>query len=290
MDALSAYLYSKRRLIDWSLDRYLPRPTVEPRVIHECMHYSTSGGKRLRPILAIAVAEMLGCDAAKALPTCVALELIHTHSLILDDLPCMDDDDQRRGKPASHKMYGESIALLTADALLNLAISLLGMNHRLTGLSPEVALEIIREVGETVGTEGLIAGQAADLSYSTLGEDAGLLERILINKTARLFRLSARAGAMVADAPPRQLGAVSIFAENLGLAFQIVDDILDQRQGQINQKRVREEPNYATTYGIDASRATAIDVTERATQALSIFGDSAEILRQLARYNLVRDG
>ncbi|MGI5837623.1 MAG: polyprenyl synthetase family protein [Chloroflexota bacterium] len=289
MDALSAYLQSKRRLVDWSLDRYLPKPATEPRVIHECMRYSTSGGKRLRPILAIAVAEMLSCDVGKVLPTCVALELIHTHSLILDDLPCMDDDDQRRGKPASHIMYGESVALLAADALLNLAISMLGANHRLAGLSPKIALEIIREVGEAVGTEGVIAGQAADLSYCAAEGDGSLLKRIHINKTACLFRLSARAGALVAEASPHQLGAISIFSENLGLAFQIVDDILDQRQNQIDQKNGRGKPNYAVTCGIDVSRAAAIDVTEKATQALSIFGDNAEVLRQLAQYNLARE-
>ena len=168
---LLAYLEEKKAVIDRSIDSCLPPAHHEPKVIHACMRYSTRDGKRLRPIITLAVAEALGCPAEKVMTTSVAIELIHTHSLILDDMPCMDDDDFRRGRPTCHKAFGEAIALLAADALLNLAITLLASNHRLANVAPEVALEIIREVGETVGPNGMIGGQVADLSFPQTGHD-----------------------------------------------------------------------------------------------------------------------
>jgi geranylgeranyl diphosphate synthase, type II len=286
MDDLAGYLESRRRMVDRAIDGHLPDATREPRAIHECMRYSSSGGKRLRPLIALAVAEMLECPADRVLPTCVALEFIHTHSLILDDLPCMDDDDYRRGRPAAHRAFGESVALLAADALLNLAIALLGSNHRLAGVSPEVALEIIREVGESVGTDGVIGGQMEDLTFSPAAGSPALLERIHLGKTARLFSLSARAGAFVAGATVDQVDAIGLYAEKLGLAFQIVDDILDQDSGgpEVNGKR----PSYAVEWGAGPARALAGRATGAALAALSSFGREADRLRHLAQYNLTR--
>jgi geranylgeranyl diphosphate synthase type II len=289
MDPFPSYFRAKRDLIEPALDRYLPPPAREPRVIHECMRYSTDGGKRLRPLITLAVAEMLGCDAERVLPTCAAIEFIHTHSLILDDLPCMDNDDYRRGRLTSHKRFGESVALLAADALLNLAISLLGANHRLAGIPPEVALEIIREVGETVGTDGVIGGQIADLTFSPMAAGPAVLERIHVGKTARLFRLSARAGAFVARANPNQLDRVGLYAEQLGLAFQIMDDLLDHTDGSDGARnRSGVEPSYARSFTPAVARTLATEATDKALEALCLFWKEAEILRSLAEYNLER--
>jgi geranylgeranyl diphosphate synthase, type II len=284
MEDLEAYLESRRQMVDRAIDGYLPGVAREPRAIHECMRHSVSGGKRLRPLLAVAVAETLGCAVGRVLPTSAALEFIHTHSLILDDLPCMDDDDFRRGRPAAHTAFGESVALLAADALLNLAIALLGSNHRLAGVSPEVALEIIREVGESVGTDGVIGGQMEDLNFSPAAGGAAVLERIHLGKTARLFSLSARAGAFVAGAAAHQVDAVGLYGEKLGLAFQIVDDILDIDGPGSNGKR----PSYAVAWGAGQARSQAELITRAAVDALSAFGPEADRLRQLARYNLTR--
>lgn len=289
MDTLSDYLRTRRDLIDSALDGYLPSVTHEPAIIHECMRYSTDGGKRLRPLVTIAVAEMLGAAAANVLPTCAAVEFIHTHSLILDDLPCMDNDDYRRGRPTCHRRFGESVALLAADALLNLAISLLGANYRLANLPPETALEIIREVGETVGTDGVIGGQIADLTFSGSGAGLTVLERIHAGKTARLFRLSARAGALVAQATPEELERAGSFGEQLGLAFQIVDDILDHVGGPADSRnRSAVEPSYVRAFTPVGAQALASEATSKALEALSPFGTEAEVLRSLAHHNLER--
>ena len=290
MDHFSVYLQTKGPLIESALDRYLHLSTREPTALHRCMRYSATGGKRLRPLITLGVAEMLGCHAERVLPTCAAIEFIHTHSLILDDLPCMDNDDFRRGRPTSHRQFGESIALLAADALLNLAICLLGTNHRLAGIPPETALDIIREVGETVGTDGVIGGQMADLAFLPSSEvTATILERIHVDKTARLFRLSARAGALIAQAKPAQLEVVGAYAERLGLAFQIVDDLLDHADGKSDAgNRSGVEPSYARSYSPLVARDLAVEATSRALDSLSRFGEEARVLRALARYNLER--
>jgi len=289
VDILSQYLSAKRDLINQALDQCLPPATAEPRIIHECMRYSVQDGKRLRPTIVLAVAETLACPVERALPTAVAVELIHTHSLILDDLPGMDNDDCRRGRPATHDRFGEGIALLAADALLNLAIVLLGANHRLIGLPAETALDIIREVGENVGTNGMIGGQVADLTFSPAVDGASMLERIHLRKTANLFRLSARAASLVAGATEHQLAALSSYAENLGLAYQIIDDILDHaKSGNPIKGRPRAGPNFATAYGIPRAHALAEQLTREALRALSGFDATAETLRSLAKANLLR--
>ncbi len=285
---LEHYLAAKRRLIDPALERFLPSESSEPTLIHRCMRYSSREGKRLRPIITLSVAEMFGCDPEKVLPTCAAIELIHTHSLILDDLPCMDDDDYRRGRPTCHRQFGESVALLAADALLNLAVSVLGANHRLAGVPPETALEIIHEVGEAVGTDGVIGGQMADLTFPEGPWEATLLERVHLAKTARLFRLSARAGALIAGVTAEQLGSLGRYGERLGLAFQIVDDLLDEEIASPSDRNRRGAPSYAALFGMEGARARARQATKEALQALAAFGDEAKLLRQLATHNLNR--
>jgi geranylgeranyl pyrophosphate synthase len=212
--------------------------------------------------------------------------MIHTHSLILDDMPCMDDDDRRRGRPAAHLAFGEAVALLAADALLNLAIAILADNHRTAGVPPETALAVIREVGEAVGTAGMIGGQAGDLEFAGGGPIA-TLERIHLGKTARLFRLSARAAALVAGAGAEDVEAAGAYGDSLGLAFQIVDDVLDAR-GSDGRRGARPEPSYAGAYGASVARDLARQATERALAALAPFGTHADILRALAQTNLER--
>ncbi len=286
MERLSAYLAGQKAAVDEALDRYLPPMDREPRRLHECMRYAVAEGKRLRPILTLAVADMLGCPAERALPTAAAIELIHTHSLVLDDLPCMDNDDSRRGRPACHRRFGESTALLAADAVLNLAIAILGANHRLGGVPAETALDIIREVGESVGTAGVIGGQAADLAFDR--PTGKTLEMIHRRKTGRLFRLSARAGARIAGAAEEQLAAVSAYGEGLGLAFQIIDDVMDEATAVLSADRRQAEPSYAASYGPDVARHQAAMISEGAIQELSGFGPAADRLRQLAEHNLAR--
>ncbi|MHB1131766.1 MAG: polyprenyl synthetase family protein [Chloroflexota bacterium] len=291
-EPLLDYLHSQRAVIDHFLDRYLPSAEEEPRVIHECMRYATRDGKRLRPIITLAVADALGCPAQQVIATGVAIELIHTHSLILDDMPCMDDDDFRRGRPTCHKAFGEAIALLAADALLNLAITILASNHRLANVSPETALEIIRTVGETVGPNGVIGGQVADLSFPPAAHwngGIGKLQQIHLNKTARLFTLSARVAALVAGASLVESEAVCRYATNLGLAFQIVDDVLDEVPGHtLSTRGGTVEPNYAAAVGVEEARSLARAATEEAIGALASLPRAADVLRTLARYNLTR--
>jgi geranylgeranyl diphosphate synthase, type II len=289
MEPISSFLQSRRRLIDVALDGYLPSVSREPAVVHRCMHYSAEGGKRLRPIITLAVAEMLRCTFARSLPTCVAIEMIHIHSLILDDLPCMDNDDYRRGRPASHREFGEAVALLSADALLNLAISILGANHRLAGIPADTALEVIREVGESVGTDGVIGGQMADLSFFPVGDNPGTLERIHLDKTAKLFRLSARAGALIAGASAEGVDRMGNYGERLGLAFQIVDDILDHAEGNgETSNRSGVEPSYSRALSPERAHLFAAQATEEAMESVSGLGKDATMLRAIARYNLQR--
>jgi geranylgeranyl diphosphate synthase, type II len=289
VDGFAGYLLDQKRLVDRAIDVFLPREGVEPKTIHGCMSYSTAGGKRIRPIITLSVGEVFGCPVDCVLPSAVAIEFIHTHSLILDDMPCMDNDDYRRDRPTCHKLFGESVALLAADALLNLAIAILGANHRIAGVKPEVALDIIREVGETVGTNGMIGAQAADLAFPEPAATPGLLERIHVGKTAKLFRLSARVAALVSEAPSRQAEAASSYGEHLGLAFQIVDDLLDhERQDCRSAGASASVPSYVAVFGEASAREIADQVTNRALSDLAVFGDEATILRSIARYNLNR--
>lgn len=284
---IALFLAEKREIVDQALDEYLPAGASDPREIHECMRYCVAGGKRLRPVITLAIADVFGCPINKMLPTCVAIELIHTHSLVLDDMPFMDNDRYRRGKPTAHRRYGEAVALLAADAVLNLAISILGTNHRLAGISPETSLDIIREVGEAAGTQGMIGAQAADLAFANPVGAISAIEWIHLGKTARLFRLSGWAAALIANASPVEMAAVCRYAEGLGLAFQIVDDILDHNPRKATRQR-RAEPSYASACGIAGARGAAAQATWVALQALQPFGPAAELLRALAEHNLAR--
>jgi geranylgeranyl diphosphate synthase, type II len=286
-DRLREYVAKRADSVEAVIDRLLPAPDPNDLSVHSCMRYATAKGKRLRAILLLATVETLGGPFETALPTACAMELIHSHSLILDDLPCMDGHEQRRGRSTSHRLFGESTALLAADALLNLAIATLARNHRNFGLDPTAALDIIEEVGEAVRT--VIDAQADDLAASGQVLGQASVERIERGKTGALFRLSVRAGARLAAADDKALVALTAYADCLGLAFQIADDLLDVVSDRSDSHRDgKTAVNYALACGEDQARLRLTDLTAQALEALGSFDCRAEPLRLMARYNATR--
>ena len=225
---IKTYLVSRQKLIERALDRYLPKANTKPATLHRAMRYSLfAGGKRLRPILCLAAAEACGGKIGNAVPLACALECIHTYSLVHDDLPSMDNDDFRRGRPTSHKIFGDGIAILAGDALLTIAFEIVS-NAKPT---PRYGTSIVlREIAVAAGSQKLIAGQVADLEAEGKNVKRYQLQFIHENKTAAILKTAVRLGAMSANADARKLSAVSRFGHGLGLAFQIIDDVLDVTQ------------------------------------------------------------
>jgi len=281
--------------IEKALDTYLPPADAYPPVIHEAMRYSiTAGGKRLRPVLVIAAAETLGKDPEPVIPAACAIELIHTYSLVHDDLPAMDDDDYRRGQPTSHKVYGEAIAILVGDALLTLAFELLARAGSMN-VPPQRVLKVISEVAAACGTNGLIGGQVADLLCENKAVTPADLEYIHTHKTGALYRVAVRTGAILSGASEKDLKHLTEYADNLGLAFQIIDDILDvegdaQKLGKpTGSDQKNKKATYPALFGLTAAREKARDVTVRAEEALRPFGERARFLQELLLFILARD-
>lgn len=291
---LKPYLSSCAKQVDRALEGYLPKPSVTPATVHKAMRHSMfAGGKRLRPVLAIAAAEACGGTSESALPPACAVECIHTFSLIHDDLPCMDDDDLRRGKPTCHVVYGEAVALLAGDALQALAFEILARAPKNRRYSPA---DSVAELAVTSGSRQLVGGQVLDLE----GEGNSKLTKqqlraIHERKTAALLTTSLRLGAMAAGATPRRLDALTAFGKNLGLAFQVIDDILDvtattEKLGKTAGKdQAVDKSTYPAVLGLDASRREAARLTRAATKALEPFGKSAARLHGLAAHLLDRD-
>ncbi len=279
---LGAYLAARRRAVEEALERFLPPKDAPPATIHEAMRYSVfAGGKRLRPILVIAGAEAAGGTTERVLPTACAFELIHTYSLIHDDLPAMDDDDYRRGRLTNHKVYGEAIAILAGDALLTLAFGL---------LAEHATLAVVKEVAAAAGTSGMIGGQVVDIQSEGKSVDAETLEYIHRHKTAALIRGALRSGALLANASPAVLQAIGEAGAHLGLAFQIVDDILDV-EGSLEElgktagsDRRKKKVTYPEHFGLEASRLKAKALIEDAKAALALLGPPAEPIRALADF------
>lgn len=293
MSDLKAYLKSQQSLIDDSLNAFLPRTTERPRTIHQAMRYSVfAGGKRLRPILTLAAAEACGGEAENALRPACAVEIMHTYSLVHDDLPSMDDDDLRRGRPTSHKVYGEGMAVLTGDALLTEAFIVLAETPPTKRYSLK---ELLREFSICGGSKKLIGGQVLDLEGEGKDLSKAQLIRIHENKTAALLTTSLRLGGMTANATPRQLEALTDFGYNLGLAFQVIDDILDVTQSteQLGKTAGKDEAVDKATYpsilGLDKSKKEAARLTKKSLAALSVFGKRAVHLEAIAHYLLDRD-
>ncbi|RJQ26073.1 MAG: polyprenyl synthetase family protein [Peptococcaceae bacterium] len=288
----------KRRalLVEMALEGYLPPPDTYPAVIHQAVRYSVfAGGKRLRPALVMAGAEAVGGDSQKVLPAACALELLHTYSLIHDDLPAMDNDDYRRGKPTCHKVFGEAVAVLAGDALLTLSFQLLAENAAGGLAGPEDVLRVINEVAAAAGTFGMIGGQVVDIFAAGRAVDAGTIKYIHSHKTAAVCRAAVRAGAILAGAEEAPLAALTDYAGHLGLAFQIKDDLLDfeGEAGKIGKPVGSDLRNKKATYplvfGVEAARAEADWAADRALAALECFGGEVEFLRRLAYFVINRE-
>jgi geranylgeranyl diphosphate synthase type II len=290
---MKEYLSPRQRLVDETLDALLPRESVKPKTIHRAMRYSMfAGGKRLRPILCLAAAECCGGDQGAALPLACAVECVHTYSLIHDDLPCMDDDDFRRGRPTSHKVFGEAIAVLAGDALLTFAFEIAA---QVPGWARYSLQDVIRELAIACGSRHLIAGQVVDLESEGKKVSLPLLKFIHESKTAALLRSSVRLGAMSANATAAQLRWLSDFGHALGLAFQVIDDILDVTQTSeklgksAGKDLTAEKATFPAVVGLDRSRTVAKKLTEEARKALRPLGKKAETLHALADHLLRRD-
>jgi geranylgeranyl diphosphate synthase type II len=291
---LKAYLRSRQKEIDHALDRYLPKANTKPVTLHKAMRYSLfAGGKRLRPILCLASAEACGGKIRDALPFACALECIHTYSLVHDDLPSMDDDDFRRGRPTCHKVFGDGIAVLAGDALLTIAFEIVSTAKP----APRYDMSILlREIAVAAGSQKLIAGQVADLEAEGRNVKREQLRYIHENKTAAMLTSSVRLGAMSANADAKKLRAITNFGRGLGLAFQVIDDILDVTQtseilGKSAGKDVAaKKATYPAVIGLEKSRAEARRLTRQAHNALSVFtSGQAEPLHCLANYLLERE-
>jgi len=294
-DGLSLYLKRQRSLVEAALKRSLPAAAERPATIHKAMRYSLlAGGKRLRPILCLAAAEVCGAtDPKLALPAACAVELIHTYSLIHDDLPCMDDDDLRRGRPTSHKVFGEGLAVLAGDALLTRAFGLLA---EITPSKRYPLSLILEETAMAAGSLQLIAGQVADLEAEgkklTLTDVRFIHER----KTAAMIVLPLRLGAMMANASPRKLKALTEFGKALGLAFQIIDDILDvtQSSDQLGKSAGKDltaaKATYPAVMGLETARKEAEIQTRKALRSLDVLGSRGVRLREIGESLLKRQG
>jgi len=291
---LKAYLRSRQKQIDRALDRYLPKTKVKPLTLHKAMRYSLfAGGKRLRPILCLAAAEACRGKITDALPLACALECIHNYSLVHDDLPSMDNDDYQRGRPTCHKVFGDGIAVLAGDALLTIAFEIVSMAKPARRYDMST---LLREIAVAAGSQRLIAGQVADLEAEGRDVKRDQLRFIHENKTAAILKSSVRLGAMSANADAKKLRAVTQFGRGLGLAFQVIDDILDITQtseilGKSAGKDIAaRKATYPAVIGLEKSRAEARRLTRQAHDALSVFrSGEAEPLHALANYLLERE-
>ena len=293
---LAAYLKERREVVNRALDRFLPPADTFPTSIHEAMRYSVfAGGKRLRPILVIGAAEVAGGAIEPVLPTACAFELIHTYSLIHDDLPAMDDDDFRRGRPTSHKVFGEAVAILAGDALFTLGVRLLAESFLVGAADPALLPQLLAEVTDAAGTPGMIGGQVVDIESEGRVVSPDVLEYIHTHKTGALIRAAVRSGVLLSGASAEARQALTSYGERLGLAFQIVDDILDLEGDQetmgkaVGSDQRKKKVTYPDLHGLEPARRMATDLIREAKDPLDLFGDKATPLRALADFILARN-
>jgi geranylgeranyl diphosphate synthase type II len=284
---LADYISAQQETVDAALSRWVPAETDNPPTIHRAMRYSLfAGGKRIRPLLAIAAAEAVSDAPVGVESAACVLELIHTYSLIHDDLPALDNDDLRRGRPTCHKVFGDAMAILAGDALLTLAFEVLA---KLEIIDADRRISLVRELSSACGTVGgMIGGQVNDIEGEGKFPTAQLLDSIHRAKTGALLRASVRMGAIYAGATDEQLTALTNFGEHVGLAFQIVDDVLDIEQssealGKTAGKDAQQNKiTFPAVYGIERSREMAESERLQAHLALKMFDERAERLRELA--------
>ena len=292
---LNEYLNGRKALVDQALQAFLPGEGKDPAIIFEAVRYSIfAGGKRLRPILCLAAADAAGGKTDSVLTAACALEMIHTYSLIHDDLPAMDNDDYRRGKPTSHKVFGEGVAILAGDALLTEAFRLLGDREQMPGVPPERALKVVCEIAEAAGFFGMVGGQVMDLLAEGKKPDLQNLLAIHRRKTGALILVSLRTGAILAGAGEAALAALSDYGTRIGLAFQITDDILNVEGDPsllgkgTGSDAARGKVTFPALIGVEASRVRAEELIREALVSLESFDDRAAPLRAIARHILER--
>ncbi len=289
---LPNFFEADRALVDTALERILPPENTQPSSIHHAMRYSVfAGGKRLRPVLCIESARMFTEDVAGAVEVGCALECIHTYSLIHDDLPALDNDDLRRGKPTCHKVFGEALAILAGDALLTLAFETLAN----APVDPARRVGLVAEIAAAAGTvNGMVGGQVADLEAEHKRANAADLEYIHRSKTAALIRSSVLAGAIAGGASDDEAARLGRFGENIGWAFQVVDDILDVEESSAalgktaGKDQAQQKATYPGLFGLEKSHAIAQELEGKALGELAFYGERADHLRELARYLVTR--
>jgi geranylgeranyl diphosphate synthase type II len=289
---LKAYLHDKRALVDEALKAVFPAPQGPSADVVRAMTYSLfAGGKRLRPILCMAGAEAVGKEGRAVLPLACSLELIHTYSLIHDDLPVMDNDDLRRGKPTNHKVFGEAVALLAGDGLLTEAFRLMG---GMSGVEPRSLLRVIQLVGSAAGYQGMVGGQVVDIQSEGKPVDLSLVEFIHSHKTGALIQASVTSGAILGEGTDEQVKALFSYGEKIGLAFQIADDILDiEGDSQTLGKGVggdaqKKKITFPAAVGLQKAKDMQKEMVDQAVTALKIFDEKAEPLRHIAMYIIER--
>ncbi|WP_445638184.1 geranylgeranyl diphosphate synthase CrtE [Nostoc sp. DSM 114161] len=291
---LAAYLKERQKLCDTALDRAIP--VVYPETIYESMRYSLlAGGKRVRPVLCLASCEMMGGTIEMAMPTACAVEMIHTMSLIHDDLPSMDNDDYRRGKLTNHKVYGEDVAILAGDGLLALAFEYVAL-HTPASVPRDRVLQVVVRLGRALGAAGLVGGQVVDLECEGKSDiSLETLNFIHEHKTAALLEACVVCGGIVAGASSEDVQRLSRYAQNIGLAFQIVDDILDitATQEQLGKTAGKDEKakkvTYPSLWGIEQSRSKAQELIKAACAELETFGERAKPLQAIAHFIISRN-
>ena len=292
---LGSYLREKKAIVDRNLEAYFPEAEGRASDLMDAMKYSLfAGGKRLRPILCMAGAGAVGGDESRVLSVACALELIHTYSLIHDDLPLMDDDDLRRGKPTCHKVFGDAIALLAGDGLLTESFNLMTAPESTNGISPHLILRVIALISGAAGYRGMVGGQVVDIQSEGKGVDLSLVEFIHSHKTGALIAASVASGVILAGGDESQIEAISSYGRKIGLAFQISDDILDiegdsrimgKESGSDEQKG---KITYPAVMGMEKAREIQSELVAASIEALRMFDHGAEPLRQIARYIIER--
>ncbi len=293
---VAAYLAEKRASVDRFLENYLPKESERPGILARAVRYSLfAGGKRIRPILALAAAEAVGAKSDSAVPVAASLECIHTYSLIHDDLPALDNDDFRRGQPTSHKVFGDAVAILAGDALLTHAFTLAADARWSPDIPPDVRIAVIHELGVASGGAGMVGGQVEDILLEGGRVNLEDLTFIHTHKTGALIRASVRIGGMIGSASADGLHRLSLYGDQIGLAFQIADDILDvegsreslgKSPGKDHQSRKLTTP---ATVGMERSKTMARECMDNALDAIAPLGAAAEALRAIGRYIVTRE-
>ncbi|MCA9457093.1 MAG: polyprenyl synthetase family protein [Nitrospiraceae bacterium] len=292
---IQVYLDQQRQRVDRFLEGTLPLLSANPQRLYESMRYSLlGGGKRIRPILTIAAAQALGYDRDAMLPFAASLEFVHTYSLIHDDLPAMDDDDYRRGRLTNHKVYGDGMAILAGDALLTMAFELCSQVDGTEDFSAAQQLAIVRELASGSGHQGMVGGQVMDIQAENQEIDLVHLQQIHTFKTGRLIRAAVRIGSIIGEATTQQMQCLTDYSEDIGLAFQIADDVLDMvgtreelgKDAGTDERRGKR--TYPSFFGVEGARQLGEECVQRAIARLNTFDKQADPLRHIATYIMAR--